>query len=119
MIITSGILLLLFDAMYLSLVSKHYSKMITNIQGSKMKMKMIYAVLCYIFLIGLINYFIIRDKRDYKDAFLLGLGVYGVFEFTNAAIIDGWELWAVVTDTLWGGILFALVTLATYKAHNL
>ena len=30
----------------------------------------------------------------------------------NLAVIDGWELKNAIVDTLWGGILYALVTLA-------
>mgnify|MGYP002020043095 FL=1 len=105
----------LVDAVYLSSVGSKYNAMLTKIQGKGIQFKMVHAVLCYICLLGLINYFIIKDKRDYKDAFFLGLGVYGVYEFTNAAIFEKWELWSVVIDTLWGGILFALVTMLTYK----
>ena len=43
--------------------------MLTKIQGKGIQFKIIYAVLCYICLLGLINYFIIKDNRDYKDAF--------------------------------------------------
>ena len=48
-------------------------------------------------------------------AFLLGLVIYGVYEGTNYAIIDGWKPWAVALDTIWGGILFALTTWILYK----
>ena len=113
--ILSTIMFPLVDAIYLSSVSGKYNAMLTKIQGKGIQFKMVHAVLCYICLLGLINYFIIKDNRDYKDAFLLGLGVYGVYEFTNAAIFEKWELWSVVIDTLWGGTLFALVTMLTYK----
>ena len=93
--ILSTILFPLVDAVYLKSVGGKYDAMLKKIQGKGIQFKMVYAVLCYICLLGLINYFIIKDERDYKDAFLLGLGVYGVYEFTNAAIFEKWELWSV------------------------
>ena len=48
----------------------------------------------------------------YEDLFL-DLRCHGIFDFTNLDIfIDGWELKNAIVDTLWGGILYALVTLA-------
>jgi uncharacterized membrane protein len=66
------------------------------------------AIICYIFLIFGINYFIIKPKRSIQDAFLLGLVIYGVFETTNITLFSKWSWLTVIIDTLWGGILFAL-----------
>ena len=41
-----------------------------------------------------------REITKMRSCF--GLGVYGVYEFTMAAIFEKWELWSVVIDTLWG-----------------
>ena len=67
--ILSTILFPLVDAVYLKSVGGKYDAML-KIQGKGIQFKMVYAVLCYICLLGLINYFIIKDERDYKDAFL-------------------------------------------------
>jgi uncharacterized membrane protein len=67
-------------------------------------------VLCYIFLIFGLNYFIIKSKRNAYDAFLLGILIYGVFETTNYALFKKWSIFTVILDTLWGGTLFAIVT---------
>ena len=42
------------------------------------------------------------------NAFLLGLGVYGVYETTNLAIFKKWDPIIGILDTIWGGILFSL-----------
>jgi uncharacterized membrane protein len=44
------------------------------------------------------------------DAFLLGLVIYGTFDFTNMALFKKWSLTTSIIDTLWGGTLFALST---------
>jgi uncharacterized membrane protein len=75
---------------------------------------MVGALLCYILLILGINYFIIDQKKSVLDAFLLGILIYGVYETTSYAILDKWNMQAVALDTLWGGVLFAITTKATY-----
>lgn len=117
-IIISTIIMLILDKIYLSSVSNGYSNMLETIQGSPLKIKILPAILCYILLIFGINYFIIQHKKSLRDAFILGFVIYGVFELTNYAIINKWQLWAVTTDTIWGGILFALTTYFTYKLRE-
>ena len=73
-------------------------------------MNFLSTLLCYIFLIFGINYFIIKPNRSIKDAFLLGIIIYGVFETTNKSLFSKWSWLTVIIDTLWGGILFALTT---------
>lgn len=55
-------------------------------------------------------------------AAILGFMAYGTFEFTNYAILKGWNLRMVVTDVAWGTVLTAVsawgglaVTKAIYK----
>ena len=113
--ILSSILFVIIDAIFLSIMSKRFNTMIKNIQGSTISLNLPNAIICYLFLMFTINYFVIKDKRTITDAFLLGLGIYGVYEFTNAAIIKKWNLTNAVIDTVWGGVLFATTTLLTYK----
>jgi uncharacterized membrane protein len=58
-------------------------------------------------------YFIIKPKRGFMEAFLLGIGVYTVYETTNYALFKNWPLQMVIMDILWGGILFVLVAYLT------
>lgn len=106
--------LLLFDAVYLSFIYAGFSKMIQNVQGSPMKLRIESAVVCYLALTGLLYYFIVREGRPATDAALLGLGTYAVYETTSYALIKNWELNLAIIDTLWGGALFYLVTTAVY-----
>jgi uncharacterized membrane protein len=59
--------------------------------------------------------FIFNSNRGVKDAFLLGICVYGVYETTNYAILDKWSKTSVIIDTLWGGILFSGTTYIMQK----
>ena len=109
-ILISAIVFVFIDSIYLNLIKDYFSNQIRLIQGSHIKMNYLAAIICYIFLIFGINYFIIKPNRSIQDAFLLGLVIYGVFETTNMALFSKWSWLTVLIDTLWGGILFALTT---------
>ena len=106
------------DALYLNYSGGFFNEVIKNIQGSDLKLKIYPTILCYVFLVFALNYFIISKNASTDDAFLLGLSIYAVYEFTNFAIIDKWPVKAVIMDTLWGGILFYLTTYLTYNIKN-
>ena len=59
--------------------------------------------------------FIISKNRSPLDAFLLGLVIYAVYDSTNYTIFKQWSPMLAVTDSLWGGILFAITTYITYQ----
>ena len=56
-----------------------------------------------------------RDRKSPNDAFILGLCIYGVFDFTNYAIFKNYNMFIGALDMLWGGILYYVVTWLTYK----
>jgi len=109
-ILTSALGLVAIDFAYLSVIKNHFARQIAAVQGSPMVVNLFGAVITYVFLIFGLNYFIIRPGRSAQDAFLLGLVVYGVYDFTNLALLSKWQLFTAVTDTLWGGTLFYLTT---------
>ena len=109
-LLVSAIIFVVIDSIYLTTISNYFNNQIKLVQGSPIKMNFLATLLCYIFLIFGINYFIIKPNRSIQDAFLLGLVIYGVFETTNMALFSKWSWLTVVIDTLWGGILFALTT---------
>ena len=43
-----------------------------------------------------------------------GLVVYGVYELTNLAVLDGWPVALVAIDMAWGTFLSAVVSVLTY-----
>ena len=109
-VLTTAIVMLLLDFTYLGLMRNYFENQIEQVQHSKIKMRIPSAIACYLFLIFGINYFIIQPRKNILDAFLLGILIYAVYETTTYTLFDNWKLFTVVTDTLWGGILFALTT---------
>lgn len=118
-LLISAIIFVLIDSIYLNLASNYFFNQIKIIQGSPIKMNFIAAIICYIFLIIGINYFIIKPNRSIQEAFLLGIIIYGVFETTNMALFSKWSWFTVILDTLWGGILFALTTYIVKRIFKL
>ena len=109
------IIMLVLDTIYLTATSKIMIPQITKIQNAPVQFRILGAILCYICLVGGLYYFILREHRHIFDAFLFGIVIYGVYEFTNYAILKQWKWEVVVMDTLWGGILMALTAWAVYK----
>ena len=105
-----GLIMGILDYMYLSSISNMFKKMLYRIQSSNLSLKLVPTILCYIFLIFSILYFIIIKNGNIFDAFILGISIYAVYELTNYATIDSWSLELVLIDTIWGGILFSLTT---------
>jgi uncharacterized membrane protein len=103
-------LTLLFDTGYLYLNKNFFTNMVYDIQDSAMTIRWSPVIICYAFIVLGIYYFIIREKKSIYEAFLLGLVIYVVYDSTNYATLTNYSLSFAIMDTLWGGILFALVT---------
>jgi len=52
-----------------------------------------------------------KNKIDsFKNGAIFGLVLYGVYDFTNYAIIKGWTIEMVLFDVLWGIILCGTIS---------
>lgn len=113
-IIYSSIIFVLLDAVYLSTFSNFFNGVVKRVQGAGITFNIWSGVLCYASLLIGLNYFILNDKRRTAlEAFLLGFIIYSVYETTNYAILKNWSPYAVIIDSVWGGILFMLSTVIT------
>ena len=104
------------------IMSPMWKNMIENIQVSEFVVKKYSAFIAYILLaLGLSVYSIPKISEDniLGDSIiyggLLGLIIYGVFDFTNLAIINKYNLKIAIIDTIWGGILFTLAGFISKK----
>lgn len=119
MILTTSIVFLLIDAIYLSSASNHFNILVTKIQGSSLKLDYLATFFTYIALIFGIYWFILRERKSILKAFIYGIVVYAVYEFTNKAIFKQWSWGTVAMDTLWGGILHASTVYLVYKMYGI
>ena len=107
--------MLLLDFIYLKLITPSFDRMIHNIQGKSLKLKIKPAIISYSFLIFVFYYFITKDNKTVLEAFFLGFAIYGIYDTTNMATIDAWKWNIVALDTFWGGCLFSLTRFITKK----
>jgi len=114
-ILASSLLFIFLDSIYLNLMKGYFQNQIKSVQGSPIQLNLPAAFACYVFLIFGLNYFIIQKRKSVKDAFLLGVVIYAVYELTTLSLLKDWSILTVFMDTVWGGILFAMTTYLVYK----
>jgi uncharacterized membrane protein len=108
--------MLFIDSVYLiNIGGPMFDKMVKKIQKDDMKINIYGAIGSYILMILAIYKFIILERKPPMDAFILGICIYGVFDFTNYAIFKNYNIMIGLLDMLWGGILYYIVTIITYK----
>ena len=58
----TAILFVIVDSVYLNLSKNYFTKQIMQVQGTPLKVNLLGAAICYIFLIFGLNYFIIKER---------------------------------------------------------
>tara|TARA_B100002019_G_C21199710_1_gene563305 strand:- start:23 stop:415 length:393 start_codon:yes stop_codon:yes gene_type:complete len=116
----STVLLLIIDLIWIRFyMQKQYEIMIPRIQGTSLSVNLKYAILSYICLAFSINYFVLPNikrnslKEIVSYGFVFGIILYGVYDFTAAAVLKEWDEITMFIDVFWGGILFALTAYLT------
>jgi uncharacterized membrane protein len=98
-------IIFLIDIPWLWLSSSWVGKMIRDIQGSSLEMKILPAIVVYLALA-----YLAMIPKTHLEAFLMGTSVYAVYDFTNLATLKDYQLPFAIADSLWGGILFTIVS---------
>lgn len=113
------LVLLLLDAAWLLFNKNRYDALVKAVQGSSIKMNVVAACASYVCVYLILVAFVLpiaeRAKGDklyiaLRYGGLLGLLVYGVFNFTNMAIFSRYDVFVACLDTIWGALLFFSVT---------
>lgn len=63
-----------------------------------------YALISYIPI--LLLYFEFSKDKTIFESFRLGLYSYGIFDFTNLALFERYDITTALQDIFWGGFLF-------------
>lgn len=110
--------LLVFDALWIMLNLNRYKEMILKIQGKALQINVFGVVIAYIFIYILLVLSIklhINKKSSIMDCVkycgIIGLCVYGIYNFTNYALYKNFSISIAIADTIWGGVLFTLVAM--------
>lgn len=109
-LLLTAITLVVVDMGFLYLMGPYFGKMVKSIQGSDMVLNNLTAFITYVILVLQIYYFIISKNASYTDAFILGSTTYAIFDFTNLSVFKNYNVNIALVDSIWGGILYMLVT---------
>lgn len=108
-LLLSTVLILVIDSVYLKTYGPLFQTLIKNIQGTELKLNLYGAFFSYLCIVVLFNYFVIYKNASLFEAFLIGFLTYGIFEGTSKALFSKWSTKIMIIDSLWGGLLFAIV----------
>jgi uncharacterized membrane protein len=108
-LIVIAIIMLLVDAVYLSLSKAHFANVVRSIQKSEMNIDIWGAMVSYGALIIAFYWFIVSRNAGILDAMILGWVIYFVFDGTNKAMFKNYAWDTVLMDGIWGGLLFGIV----------
>ncbi len=118
-LVIMGIIDMIFLKIIVDLIWKD---MIKDIQVSAFKPNLAYIPIPYLLMtIGIVIFILphIREDNVLGDSIfyggLLGLIIYGVFDSTNLVLFSRYKLGVGILDTIWGVILFSVVTFLSKK----
>ena len=117
-ILTILVIMLLLDSVYLYFTKSIFGELVAKIQRTAMQFRIEGAIIVYLLLAIGLYYFIVKPGLSAWEAGLLGLVIYGTFDFTNYAMLKNYDLKTAIMDTVWGSLLFALTTLIVGKVYS-
>jgi uncharacterized membrane protein len=105
-------LYIVLDSFWFQFSLPSYKAAVKKIQGKDMNMKMLGSIAWLLLSVGMV-FFVLPQVHNSEKALrfgaLYGLVVYGVFNGTNYAMFDDWNLSISMIDTAWGTLVSSLV----------
>ncbi len=98
------VLMVAIDFIWLGTAGLYALKMLENIQGSPVRMRLWAAAVVYVAL----AYLVLQAKSVWQAAGF-GAAAYATYDFTSLATLKGYDWRLAVADTVWGGVLLASV----------
>ncbi|MCB9090955.1 MAG: DUF2177 family protein [Halobacteriovoraceae bacterium] len=124
---TFGFILIL-DYLWLGLIANRYFREllmpIARMDGEKISVHYPSAFIVYLLMGLAVELLIIKNSLviDLKSAALLGaflgLVIYGVYDFTNYALLKNYPVQMLYVDVLWGTFLMCAVSALSFYFHR-
>jgi uncharacterized membrane protein len=104
---------LVLDMFWFQFSLPSYKAAVKRIQGKEMNLKMLGTIAWLLLAIGMVFFVLPKVENGNSEqalrlGALYGLVVYGVFNGTNYAMFDDWDLSISIIDTIWGMTVSAL-----------
>jgi uncharacterized membrane protein len=97
----AALALFIVDLFWLATGGIYGRRLIELVQGKPIEVRFVSAIFVYFFL----AYMLLQTNSSFQ-AFMYGVCIYGVYDFTNHAVFDQYDWKFAIADTLWGGVLF-------------
>ena len=118
-----AIIMLIFDYIWLGHVTKGiWYNVVKDIQKEPFNAKLFYGIPAYLLMVISILVFVLpkisKENMIYDSIIyggLMGLIIYGVFDFTNLVLFKNYNLNVAMLDILWGIVLFIITTYISKK----
>ena len=111
--------LVILDFIWIAVfMGRAYKHMIPDVQKSEMEIRKKYAVFSYTLMVLGLSMFVLPNVRKYsltdsvKYGGTFGLVVYGIYDFTAAAVLDDWDENLALIDILWGSFVYTAAAYA-------
>jgi uncharacterized membrane protein len=104
-LIIAAVLLIIVDIPWLTTMASANQTAITDIQGGRRPYYRLSAALPVYLALA----YLVTHVESRANAFLTGLSVYAVYDFTVYVAFQNYPLWIACADALWGGVLFTIV----------
>jgi uncharacterized membrane protein len=117
-IVTILVTMLALDAFWLTSTAASTREMFARVQKEPLQFRYGPAAIVYVLMTIGLYFFVVDPANTWVDAAwkgaLLGLVVYGTYDWTNYATLKYYTPQFAITDMLWGSVLFG-VTAAIAK----
>ena len=110
-----------------NMYQKQFSRINNGIKLSRLRI-WLSAFFTYILLAFSLLYFIVKPEINFKTrslysniffkGFILGFIIYGVYNGTNMATINNWGFFESCIDTIWGSLLYGILSVITIFLIN-
>ena len=94
-------IIILIDLFWIATGGIYARSIAEKIQGRIIEIRYLPALITYLFLA-----YMLLETKSYKQAFIYGVCIYGVYDFTTLALLSDYDWKFAIADTLWGGLLF-------------
>lgn len=106
------------DAVWLTVRQSYHKQLFAAVQQSPLVVRWIPAVFVYVLFVFALYMVAVRSATSWREAALKGALVggtmYGFYDFTNWATLNGWTGYMTATDAAWGAAAGAMGAVAGF-----
>jgi len=104
-VLSLAVICIIVDIPWLFIQGPFVQDMVRDIQADRSMSVRLWAGIPVYVALG----YLITQVTSAPRAFFAGMATYAVYDFTQVVTFDKYPVWFAIADSLWGGVLMALV----------